>query len=108
MSWWAIFFSFSGRINRAKYWLCLLIILSWMFMAMYISVDVMKSDRAAILALPAVWILYAAGIKRLHDFEKSGWWVVPWLALPFGLLFLGAMRGTPGINRYGADPLGER
>ena len=80
-----------------------------------------------------MWFLAAATIKRLHDRNKSGWWIVPfcvapsllytlscWLdnltvalivgALGFGLALWGfveifCLRGTHGPNRFGPDPL---
>ena len=50
-------------------------------------------------------------IKRYHDRDKSGWWILTefiplyniWATIE--LLFL---RGTRGANRYGADPLENR
>jgi uncharacterized membrane protein YhaH (DUF805 family) len=105
MSWWTILFSFSGRMNRAKYWLCVLIFYVSIFSTLYISIDVLQTDNAAIIVFPAVWIHYAAAIKRLHDLDKSGWWVIPWLCIPGGQIILGALAGTPGTNRFGPDPL---
>src|SRR5215813_7619521 len=29
-----------------------------------------------------LWIFLATSIKRLHDRDKSGWWMVPFFALP--------------------------
>jgi uncharacterized membrane protein YhaH (DUF805 family) len=102
VSWWAIFFGFNGRINRAKYWLGVLMFFLLIVAALYISIDLVS---AAVLVLPACWIHCAVAVKRLHDHDKSGWWVIPWLLLPGGQLILGALPGTEGANRYGADPL---
>jgi uncharacterized membrane protein YhaH (DUF805 family) len=83
------------------------------------------------LVLLIVGIL--VGIKRLHDRDKSGWWLLVFYLVPMilswvsailsrngiGALFalgsfivsiwalveLGCLRGTAGPNRYGADPL---
>jgi uncharacterized membrane protein YhaH (DUF805 family) len=48
--------------------------------------------------------------KRLHDRDKSGWWVLITLISILGDLWLvvecGCLRGTVGENRYGPDPLG--
>jgi uncharacterized membrane protein YhaH (DUF805 family) len=44
------------------------------------------------------------GIRRLHDFDKSGWWhlllFVPFANLAMALIMLQA-PGSPGGNRYG-------
>jgi uncharacterized membrane protein YhaH (DUF805 family) len=106
MNWWALFLGFSGRINRAKYWLCVLASCVSIFVALFLSIDVLENDYAAILALvPSFWIYLAATVKRLHDLDRSGWWLIPWLFIPAGQVILGILPGTPGMNRYGSDPL---
>jgi len=66
-----------------------------------------------LLALGAFLLLIpptvAVSVRRLHDTERSGLWLL--LALvPLGplvlLLFL-LQRGQPGENRYGPDPRAE-
>ncbi len=48
----------------------------------------------------------AVTVRRLHDVDRSGWWVL--LALvPFGvivLLVFEVQEGTPGPNRFGPSP----
>jgi uncharacterized membrane protein YhaH (DUF805 family) len=85
-----------------------------------------------ILYIPLIWIGLAIGAKRLHDRDKSAWWLLVFYALPgilstagneigdlgfiilhiisFGITVwafveLGCLRGTRGPNRYGPDPL---
>ncbi|MDA9401518.1 DUF805 domain-containing protein [Bradyrhizobium sp. CCBAU 45389] len=81
------------------------------------------------------WIYLATAIKRLHDRDRSGWWIVPFfflpglfsqfadllpklswmlsLSLPFSILWLWGFvemfcrPGTSGHNRFGPDPLLE-
>jgi uncharacterized membrane protein YhaH (DUF805 family) len=44
-------------------------------------------------------------IKRFHDRDKSGWWVliglVPIIGAIWLLIELGFLKGTPGPNRFG-------
>ena len=69
------------------------------------------------------WPLIAVVVKRLHDLNVSGWWMVAMLALPpfskvtgvdLAILFLvptvllGLLAGTAGDNRFGSDPLARR
>jgi uncharacterized membrane protein YhaH (DUF805 family) len=82
------------------------------------------------------WFFVAASIKRLHDRNRSGWWIIPfvfatgiysqfgdrlgesWLAALVGLAVLAGsiwggvemygLRGTRGPNRFGPDPLAPR
>ena len=53
----------------------------------------------------------AVGVRRLHDTDRSGWWVlisvipiIGWIVL---LVFL-VSSGTPGGNRFGPPPAGTR
>ena len=57
---------------------------------------------------PAVWIQMALQVKRWHDRDKSGWWVligvIPIVGRLYALVETGLLRGTEGPNRYGPDP----
>ena len=56
------------------------------------------------------WISIAVGIKRFHDRNKSGVWVliifVPVIGSLWYLIECGFLKGTTGPNNYGPDPLG--
>jgi uncharacterized membrane protein YhaH (DUF805 family) len=145
MDWGALFFSFSGRINRAKYWLAsLLLILAFLLpvaVAYVITLVAVDPDGVALLAIVTVFIIFFIGVvvsglaiaaKRLHDRDKSAWWLLLFYLVPgllgglgdatgdigaifhvigFGisiwaLIELGFLRGTAGANRFGPDPLG--
>lgn len=51
----------------------------------------------------------AAGVRRLHDTDRSGWWLLlmflPVIGAIVLIVFL-AQKGTAGTNRFGPDPLG--
>lgn len=85
----------------------------------------------AALYLVAVWINLAVYAKRLHDRNRSAWWLLLYVGLPavldvkigtpghgvfhavailIGLwvfIDLWCLRGTRGSNRYGVDPLAD-
>jgi uncharacterized membrane protein YhaH (DUF805 family) len=150
MDWTTLLFSFTGRINRSRYWLAVLIYTAiWTtFIAASLvwlgglDIDNLFSLAGAglmiwlvgfLLFIVLTWSGLAVGIKRLHDRDKSGWWILLfWLGpsilggLPtatpnlgggfllslaagvigiWGFVELGCLRGTPGPNRYGPDPL---
>lgn len=42
----------------------------------------------------------AVGVRRMHDVNKSGWYIL----IPFYNLFLALTEGTRGENQYGEDP----
>lgn len=82
-----------------------------------------------------LWIYLATAIKRLHDRDRSGWWIVPFFVVPglftqfsdllpdsnwglafvltmqipwlWGLVEMFGLRGNLGSNRFGPDPLAE-
>ncbi|MDQ8727255.1 DUF805 domain-containing protein [Bradyrhizobium sp. LHD-71] len=143
MDWQSLLFRFDGRINRAKYWLVVLITFITAIVAMTIAIiltGTLEGDTgflAAVvvcLALMAfcIWIGVATAIKRLHDREKSGWWLLLFYLVPsvlngvssvtdnpgglllaavgfaislWGFVELGCLKGTTGPNAYGPDPL---
>lgn len=179
MDWTWYLFGFEGRINRAKYWLAGLVILSLMvaaaaagYLLLTISFATHAMETASgsgkvtfalglddivtlfdpqtwrglsfgklslLLAKAAVsgfllWIFLATSIKRLHDRDRSGWWMVPFVAVPYcydhlsdllpdsnfmlipamiafvllvwGFVELYFLSGSKATNRFGPNPLG--
>ncbi|MBF0560714.1 MAG: DUF805 domain-containing protein [Alphaproteobacteria bacterium] len=55
------------------------------------------------------WMGLCVTIKRYHDRNKSGWWIliqlVPLVGPIWYLIDVGFLRGTSGDNRFGPDPL---
>jgi uncharacterized membrane protein YhaH (DUF805 family) len=78
-------FSFQGRINRAKYWLVVLVI-SAIFVAFVLIAAAAQSWAlgilAALLFIPTLVASLAITVKRLHDREKSAWWLLVFYLLP--------------------------
>lgn len=116
-----VWFSFQGRIGRSTYWL-------FYFLPMLVLVIVANildpvlgtlhmTDSGipigiigSVFGLFSIWPLLAAGAKRCHDRDRSGWFQLIYLIPIFGGLFmfiyLGFLKGTNGANRFGPDPLG--
>jgi len=89
-----------------------------------------------ILGVPAIWFYVAAifaSVRRLHDRGFSGWWIgasiiigflpsvlqlsfssgallavvtIASFVLSIAILVMTILRGTPGPNKFGEDPLG--
>ncbi len=106
--------SFDGRIGRASFWTRQLL-LTLVGVGVNILVTLL-SDALPPLAIVAgilwlvvaVWISLAIQVKRWHDLDKSGWFVLlnfTLIALPVVIIILGCVRGTSGPNGFGADPL---
>lgn len=105
-----IWFSFQGRINRRSYWLLY-------FLPMFVGLMVIFGVLAAIgndtlmviVAVPVyivlIWAGLAVQIKRWHDRNKSGWWVlisfVPVIGPIWALVENGFLAGDDGVNDYG-------
>jgi uncharacterized membrane protein YhaH (DUF805 family) len=146
-----LLFSFNGRLNRKPYWLTTLAMIA-IFLLAAIVVAIVAGGAAAlsgssspdlagvglgiilvlvIIYIPLLWIGLALGAKRLHDRNKTGWWLLLFWILPgilqgvgeqigtaglvlsiaafaisiWGLVEIGFLRGTVGPNQYGPDPL---
>jgi len=142
MSMMQLLFSFQGRLNRKPYWTVVITVTVVFILLLLLALAALREYgleflpvTIAILVLlyiPLIWIGLALGAKRLHDRDKSAWWLLVFYALPtilstaadrmeeaeffllhavsFGIsvwafVELGCLRGTVGPNRYGPDPL---
>jgi uncharacterized membrane protein YhaH (DUF805 family) len=116
INWWKVvvierFAQFTGRAGRAEYW--------WFFLANLIVALILAALSRASIIFTILYVVYslavlipsiAVGIRRLHDTNKSGWWMLLYLVPVVGfivLLVFFVMEGTPGPNQYGPPPPGE-
>ena len=93
------FFSLEGRLNRTKYLLSLLVICTITFFTM-LSYPSFGSKIVIVMSIA----LFFVSIKRLHDIDKSGGFLLLAFFPPLGLaliLFLLHKKGTAGSNKYG-------
>jgi uncharacterized membrane protein YhaH (DUF805 family) len=162
-------FRFDGRINRARCWLAVVIIICWMLFLSLMLFGVahlfgatmpeqfnigpnrifdfidpaawrsLQSANYTALFIQTVetplflWVYLATSVRRLHDRDKSGWWMVAFFVLPglysqfgdrlgdswFNVLFglsafvfcvwgfveMYCLKGSRKTNRFGPDPL---
>src|SRR5262245_1592528 len=81
-----ILFSFQGRINRAKYWLASLIPLALIGVVVGLQMARLPKAATVFLSVSLLTIVLAMalalGIKRLHDRNKSAWWLLIFNGLP--------------------------
>lgn len=63
-----------------------------------------------VAGLLVAWVALAVSVKRCHDRDRPGWFLlivlIPVVGYLWALVELGLMAGTDGDNRYGEDPLG--
>ena len=170
MDWTWYLFRFDGRINRAKLWLAMPVVLGLLTVlgAVIVAIqslfggptpislgtkDIFKlvdpdvyrtlklADLPRLLAKLLgisllLWVYFAISIKRLHDRDKSGWWMVPFFVAPglynqfddrlpdsnfmmlpalivfvlyvWGFVEMYCLKGSRKTNRFGADPLAPK
>ena len=107
--------TFTGRARRPEYWYFALFALLVVTTTAALDATLFPENLAGpittlaglLLLLPSL----AVATRRLHDLDRSGWWMlvgllplVGWIIL---LVWLGG-PGTPGANRFGAESLASR
>lgn len=96
--------NFSGRSNRGEYW--------WAFLAIFlISIGLSILDMvlgigllSGLFSLATLLPGIAIGVRRLHDIDKSGWWMLIGLIPLVGflvLIYFFVQPPNPGPNRFG-------
>jgi uncharacterized membrane protein YhaH (DUF805 family) len=108
---WRVLLSPQGRVSRRTFWLwgvLALIGLGILLHALLGIARVRQNTAEHLVNLLLLWPALAVSIKRWHDRNLSGWWVlvvlvpvVGWLA---ALVVNGFLPGTPGPNRFGPPP----
>lgn len=125
-----LFFSFTGRVNRARFWG---IIAFWILVRIGVpyllytfsmlpgqSLDIQDATASpeifeagklyAVLTVISLFSTVSVVVRRLHDFDASGLWAIL-LFIPgvefIAYLVIGLIGSQRGANRYGLNPLGE-
>jgi uncharacterized membrane protein YhaH (DUF805 family) len=102
MNFGQLFFGFSGRINRGKYWLAVLIffIISLVMAILGYASDQMIAFQLLnlIVSIGIMVASIAIGIKRLHDRDRSGWWLLVFYLVPSLLFGIGTLVFLYGVG----------
>jgi uncharacterized membrane protein YhaH (DUF805 family) len=86
------YINYKGRARRNDFWW-------WMLFTVVVQLLVSEVSTSAgnlfsaVIFLPQIMF----GIRRMHDVNKSGWWIL----LPIGNLIFWAQPGDTGVNRFG-------
>lgn len=116
------FFKFAGRASRSEFWWFVAFVLGLNIIVWFIVILLPISFPPMLglsLALLVSLLLFPASlgvtVRRLHDRDLNGWWIlpsfVPLFIKPLGGVILlvytiiYCMPGTPGPNRFGPNPL---
>ncbi len=102
--------NFMGRARRQEYWMFAFINLIIVLILNTIDRVIFSPDMAILSSLYGLAILIpgiAVAVRRLHDTDRSGWWVLLALIPIIGVIILIVMMcidSTPGPNRFGPNP----
>ncbi|MEO1551072.1 MAG: DUF805 domain-containing protein [Pseudomonadota bacterium] len=138
--------TFSGRASRAEYWwfylgstlimLAVIAVAALLVMGLSNAPQVLFWPIGIVVGLVLLWLYIAqlsAFVRRFHDRNLSGWWILgyiglsamggalgelaPGIGLIASILMFAAaiavfvitvLRGTEGANAFGPDPLVEQ
>jgi uncharacterized membrane protein YhaH (DUF805 family) len=105
---------FSGRARRKEFWMFALIstIISIVLSIIdrIIGTDFNNGSNGVLQTIYGLAVLLpsiAVGVRRMHDTNRSGWWVLINLVPCVGWIWfivLAAQEGVAGDNQYGPDP----
>lgn len=109
--------TFSGRARRKEYWWFILFSILVAVPLTVVDMVIFGAERISaygigpfggIFSLALLIPSLAVSVRRLHDRDKSGWWLLLGLIPLIGgvILFIWYVsRGTVGPNSYGPDPM---
>jgi uncharacterized membrane protein YhaH (DUF805 family) len=104
--------SFAGRAARSEFWFWFLFTVLVSIAAGILDFVISGGGRLSPISGLASLALFLPGlavsVRRLHDTDRSGWWILLILIPLIGaivLLIWYCTRGTPDPNRFGPDPL---
>ena len=85
--------SFKGRINRARYLVIQLALLTVWFL-LWVKAPFQQWEMGLAAAIPMIWINLATTAKRLQDRNRHGWWAVAIVVINrLSLLYYGLFFG---------------
>ena len=98
MDWGHLFFKFDGRANRAKFWIAALIFAAinvvLAILGYVMDQSVVFQALNSMLGIVILIASIAVGIKRLHDRNKSGWYLLLFYLVPSVLVVIGVLIGA--------------
>lgn len=105
---------FGGRSQRKEYWFFVLfsILISMLLVMIDSATGTLRSPRefgllSGIYSLVVLVPSLAVSVRRLHDTNRTAWWLLLGIVPLIGslvLLVLFVSDGNPGVNEYGPNP----
>jgi uncharacterized membrane protein YhaH (DUF805 family) len=110
--------AFSGRASRKEYWLFILSLIIFTFIAIGIDISTGTYDEVSgyglvsgLISLALIIPSIAVAIRRLHDTNRVGWWIllsfIPLIGQIWFIVLM-CLKGTEGKNRFGTDILSSQ
>lgn len=98
------YFIFTGRARRKEYWMFILMNTLLIF-ALVLMIALLKLNPLIVTIYQLATFIpsIAVGVRRAHDTNHNGWWIV----IPFYNFYLFMLDGDQGINRFGPSPKGD-
>ncbi len=108
------YITFTGRAPRSEYWFWVLFVLIVSIVASILDAAIFpwssvgSGPVSLIVTFGLLLPNISVSIRRLHDIDRTGWWLLIGLIPLIGIIVLlvwACTKGTPGPNRFGPDPL---
>ena len=99
---------FNGRARRTEYWFWTLFLVVSFIAASIVDRVIGVPIFYPLFVLSTILPSLAMAARRLHDIDRSGWWILLSFIPIVGsiILFIWAlMESSPGENRFGPEPL---
>ncbi|MFJ1563725.1 DUF805 domain-containing protein [Streptomyces erythrochromogenes] len=99
---------FSGRARRQEFWMFFLCNLAVSIVVGIIDTVIgANSILSGLYSLAVLLPFLGLAVRRLHDTDKSAWWLLLYL-IPFlgwiALIVMWALPGNAQPNKYGSNP----
>ncbi len=100
--------NFNGRASRQEYWMFFLFNMIFTVVAMVIDVFLGLGFLNLIYMLAVMIPYIAVFARRMHDIDKSGWWILIGIIPLIGTIWLIVLLvkdSDPGENQYGQSSI---
>jgi len=100
--------NFRDRASRSEYWYWTLFTIIASIVAGIIDLTLNTQFVTPLFNLVTTIPSLAIAVRRLHDLDRTGWWIliafIPLIGI-IVLLIWYTTKGTDGPNQFGPDPL---
>lgn len=105
--------TFSGRASRSEFWWFMLFVVLVSIVLSVIDVVIFEPEESLsplsdLFSLATFLPTLSVTSRRLHDIDRSAWWMLLFLLPVIGwavLIYWHVLKGSEGDNQFGADPL---